>query len=99
MSDFQTIHLFANLPFAQIIGKGFNKQVPYSAITKADAVIANIKALKPEDKPAADQKMINIFEEIAQYRAGKDASYQVKVADLNAEALAALVAELLAYEA
>lgn len=57
----KTIHIFA-YGEAQIISKDVNYKTSVSNFTKLQAVIDNIKSLKPADVNASDYHAINIFE-------------------------------------
>lgn len=100
MSDFSTIHIFGT-GFAQIIGQGFNKQVPQASLTTLADVVADVKSKKPADVEEKDHHVIHIFAhgKVSHLGQKKVGTYGFDLADLDSVKLEALVAELLAYNA
>ena len=97
---YNTLHIFG-YGEVQVIGKDLNKKVATSELTKVQAVVDNVYSFKPEENTATEEyHAINIFN-------GMFADWQTKQADvkgwrteyakLDAEAIAALVAEIDAY--
>lgn len=100
MSDFQTIHIFRTT-LAQIIGKGFNKQVPQASLTTLADVVADVKSKKPADVEEKDHHVIHIFAHGKASHLGqkKVGTYTLDLADLDSAKLSALVAEMMAHTA
>jgi hypothetical protein len=96
-----TIHIFS-YGEAQINSEAVSHKDSVNKFTKLQAVVDDIKALKPADAEASDYHVINIFGDLkASYLSkdegfGKDKvkkSFDVKFSDLNQAKLDALVAE------
>jgi hypothetical protein len=87
----------------QIISDTLNFKANVSQFKKAQAVIDDVKSLKPVDVVASDYHAINIFGDSKVSYLSKDTegfgkdkvkkSYDVKFADLNQTKLNALIAE------
>ena len=103
MADFNTIHIFG-FGDVQLISKDKSVTKKYTDLTKAKAVVDKIYALKPADYAGtADYHAINIFSDMfADFQpkgvAGEKSvkGFRVKYEDIDAKAINALVAELLA---
>ena len=97
-----TIHIFA-YGESQIISDTVNHKDSVSNFKKLQAVIDDVKSLKPADVVASDYHAINIFGDSKVSYLSKDTegfgkdkvkkSYDVKFADLNQTKLNALIAE------
>ncbi len=89
------IHIFG-YGEAQIISDTINHKANVSEFKKLQAVIDDIKALKPKDVEAAEYHAINIFGSTkADYvsKGDKKSNFSVKFENLNATKLSALVTE------
>lgn len=99
-----TIHIFG-YGEAQIISDTVNHKDSVSNFKKLQAVIDDIKSLKPADVEASDYHAINIFGDLRVSYLSKDSdglgnaankvkkSYDVKFSDINQTKLNALIAE------
>jgi hypothetical protein len=97
-----TIHIFA-YGEAQIISDTVNHKESVSSFKKLQAVIDDVKSLKPADVEASDYHAINIFGDLRVSYLSKDSdgvgaskakkSYSVKFTDLNQTKLNALITE------
>ncbi len=97
-----TIHIFA-YGEAQIISDTVNHKDSVSKFTKLQAVIDNIKSLRPTDVEESEYHAINIFGDLRASYLSKDSdgvgasktkkSYSVKFLELNQTALNELIAE------
>lgn len=93
--EFKVIHIFA-YGETQIIGDDFNFKTATTNLTKVQAVIDNIKSVKPNDKPVSEFHSINIFNKdrfsyLAIPRAG---TYILNFTELDAKKLQALADEI-----
>ena len=103
MADFNTIHIFG-FGDVQIISKDKSVTKKYSDLTKVKAVVDKIYALKPVDYAGTDDyHAINIFSDMFADFQPKGVEgqprvkgFRVKYNDIDAKAINALVAELLA---
>lgn len=100
MATWSTLHIFG-YGETQLIGDGFNKKVPTSALTKAQAVIDNVYSFKPEGNPATEAyHAINTFNELFsdwQTSEPNVEGWRVQWDELNKTAIDELVAEIEAY--
>lgn len=98
-----TIHIFG-YGESQIISEEVNFKAPVGSFTKLQAVIDNIKSLKPADKTDADYHAINIFSDgnvnyMARRAEGailgtqNTSSFSVKYTDLDTQKIYDLVVE------
>lgn len=94
------IHIFA-YGEAQIISDTVNYKDSVSNFTKLQAVIDDVKSLKPADVEASDYHAINIFADTKVAYLSKEAkkSYSVKFSDLDKDKLDALIADFEALKA
>jgi hypothetical protein len=103
MADFNTIHIFG-FGDVQLISKDKSITKKYSTLSKAKAVVDKIYALKPADfAGTAEYHAINIFSDMFADFQPKGLEGQTRVKgfrvnynDIDAKAINALVAELLA---
>ena len=95
-----TIHIFG-YGETQLIGNGFNKKVPTSALTTAQPVVDNVYSTKPEDNNATPEyHAVNIFYNMfADFQPQSGNAFRTQYADLDATLIEALVAEIDAYVA
>jgi hypothetical protein len=102
MATWSTLHIFG-YGETQLIGTDSNKKVPSTALTTLDAVVNNVYSFKPEGNEATEEyHAINIFNNMFadwQPKAPEAKGWRTEYADLDAEAIAALVAEVEAYVA
>jgi hypothetical protein len=102
MATWSTLHIFG-YGETQLIGKDSNKKVPTSALTKVQAVVDNVYSFKPEGSTATEEyHAINIFNDMfADWQTKEQGveGWRTEYAKLDAEAIAALVAEIEAYTA
>lgn len=100
MATWSTLHIFG-YGETQLIGTDFNKKVPTSALTTAQAVVDNVYSFKPEGNTATEvYHAINIFNDLfADWQTSEPnvEGWRVQYADLDATAIDALVAEIEAY--
>jgi hypothetical protein len=100
MATWSTLHIFG-YGETQLIGTGSNKKVPSSALTTLATVVNNVYSFKPEGNTASeDYHAINIFNDMFadwQTSSPEVSGWRTEYAELNAEAIAALVAEIEAY--
>lgn len=100
MATWSTLHIFG-YGETQLIGDGFNKKVPTSALTKAQAVIDNVYSFKPEGNSATEAyHAINTFNELFsdwQTSEPNVEGWRVQWDELNKTAIEELVAEIEAY--
>jgi hypothetical protein len=99
-TEWSTIHIFG-YGETQLIGKDLNKKVPTSVLTTVQAVIDNVYSFKPEDSTATNEyHAVNIFNDMfADWQAKEQGvkGWRTQYADLDATAIEALVAEIVAY--
>lgn len=100
MTEFNTIHVFG-FGTAQIISKDVNKQVPASGLTSLAAFVDHVKTFVPKDVVLTDYHVIHIFNNMdvrylgkATKNNGEKTTFSVKLADVDAALLAALVDEI-----
>ena len=102
MATWSTLHIFG-YGETQLIGTDSNKKVPSTALTTLEAVVNNVYSFKPEDNTATEEyHAINIFHDMFadwQPKASDAKGWRTEYAELDAEAIAALVAEIEAYVA
>ena len=102
MATWSTLHIFG-YGETQLIGTDSNKKVPSTALTTLTAVVNNVYSFKPEDNTANEEyHAINIFNDMFadwQTKSPEAKGWRVEYAELDAEAIAALVAEIEAYVA
>ena len=102
MATWSTLHIFG-YGETQLIGTDSNKKVPSTALTTLVAVVNNVYSFKPEDNTANEEyHAINIFHDMFadwQPKASEAKGWRTEYAKLDAEAIAALVAEIEAYVA
>lgn len=100
MATWSTLHIFG-YGETQLIGDNFNKKVPTSELTKAQAVIDNVYSFKPEGNPATEAyHAINTFNDLFsdwQTSEPNVEGWRVQWSDLNKTAIDELVAEIEAY--
>jgi hypothetical protein len=100
MATWSTLHIFG-YGETQLIGTDFNKKVPSAELTTLAAVVANVYSFKPEDSTATeDYHAINIFKDMFadwQSKVEGEKGWRTEYAELDAEAIEALVAEVEAY--
>jgi hypothetical protein len=100
MATWSTLHIFG-YGETQLIGADFNKKVPSTALTALAAVVNNVYSFKPEGNEATEEyHAINIFNDMFadwQPKASDAKGWRTEYAELDAEAIAALVAEIEAY--
>jgi hypothetical protein len=100
MATWSTLHIFG-YGETQLIGDNFNKKVPTSELTKAQAVIDNVYSFKPEGNPATEAyHAINTFNDLFsdwQTSEPNVEGWRVQWTDLNKTAIDELVAEIEAY--
>ena len=100
MATWSTLHIFG-YGETQLIGTGCNKKVPSAALTTLAAVVNNVYSFKPEGNTASeDYHAINIFNDMFadwQTASPETAGWRTEYAELDAQAIAALVAEIEAY--
>jgi len=103
MADFNTIHIFG-FGDVQLISKDKSVTKKYTDLTKAKAVVDKIYALKPADYAGTENyHAINIFSDMfADFQTKavegqpRVKGFRVNYNDIDAKAINALVAELLA---
>ena len=99
-TEWSTIHIFG-YGETQLIGKDSNKKVPSTALTTLVAVVNNVYSFKPEGNTATEEyHAINIFNDMfADWQAKEQGvkGWRTQYADLDATAIEALVAEIVAY--
>lgn len=101
--ELNTLHIFG-YGEVQVIGKDgetpVNKKKPTASLTKLTAVVDNVYSKKPADNTAVNEyHSVNIFNGMfADYqpKAKGDKGWRVKYDELDAKAINALVAEVLA---
>ena len=102
METWSTLHIFGYGEI-QLIGTDFNKKVPSTALTTLTAVVNNVYSFKPEDNTANEEyHAINIFNDMFadwQPKEGEAKGWRTEYEKLDAEAIAALVADIEAYVA
>jgi hypothetical protein len=102
MATWSTLHIFG-YGETQLIGKDSNKKVPSTALTTLAAVVNNVYSFKPEGNEATEEyHAINIFNDMfADWQSKQQGveGWRTEYAKLDAEAIAALVAEVEAYVA
>lgn len=100
MVTWSTLHIFG-YGETQLIGTDSNKKVPSSVLTTLTAVVNNVYSFKPEDNTANEEyHAINIFNDMFadwQTKESETKGWRTKYAELDAEAITALVAEIEAY--
>lgn len=99
---YNTLHIFG-YGEVQVIGKDLNKKVATSELTKVQAVVDNVYSFKPEDSTATEEyHAINIFNDMfADWQTKQQGveGWRVQYAELDADAIEELVAEVVAYTA
>ena len=102
MSQFNTIHLFG-FGDTQIIGKETNGTLKSNTLDTLAAFVDHIKTFKPEDAVLSDYHVIHIFKGIDVRYLGKredrnqdKLDFTIKMADIDATLLTALVEEIVA---
>jgi hypothetical protein len=99
-TEWSTLHIFG-YGETQLIGNDFNKKVNTSALTTAQAVIDNVYSFKPEGNTATKEyHAINIFNDMfADWQTAQQGvdGWRVQYPELDATAIEALVAEIIAY--
>ena len=100
MATWSTLHIFG-YGETQLIGTDSNKKVPSTALTTLAAVVNNVYSFKPEDNTANEEyHAINIFHDMFadwQTKSPEAKGWRTEYEKLDAEAIAALVAEIEAY--
>ena len=100
MATWSTLHIFG-YGETQLIGTDSNKKVPSTALTTLAAVVNNVYSFKPEGNTATEEyHAINIFNDMfADWQTSQQGveGWRTQYAELDAEAIAALVAEVEAY--
>jgi hypothetical protein len=100
MATWSTLHIFG-YGETQLIGTDFNKKVSSAVLTTLTAVVNNVYSLKPEENTAdAQYHAINIFHDMFadwQPKSPEAKGWRTEYAELDAQAIAALVAEVEAY--
>jgi len=100
MATWSTLHIFG-YGETQLIGTDSNKKVPSTALTTLTLVVNNVYSLKPEENTADTQyHAINIFNDMFadwQPKGPEAKGWRTEYAKLDAQAIAALVAEIEAY--
>jgi hypothetical protein len=99
-TEWSTLHIFG-YGETQLIGNDFNKKVPTSVLTTVQAVIDNVYSFKPEGNTATKEyHAINIFNNMfADWQTAQQGveGWRVQYPELDAIAIEALVAEIIAY--
>jgi hypothetical protein len=99
-TEWSTLHIFG-YGETQLIGNGFNKKVNTSLLTTAQPVIDNVYSFKPEGNTATKEyHAINIFNNMfADWQTSQQGvdGWRVQYPELDAAAIEALVAEIIAY--
>ena len=99
-TQWSTLHIFG-YGETQLIGNDLNKKVNTSVLTTAQAVIDNVYSFKPEGNTATEQyHAINIFNDMfADWQTSQKGveGWRVQYPELDATAIDALVAEIVAY--
>ena len=101
MATFKMIHIFGTQD-VQLINDNVNYIAKAVDLSALDAVVADVKAQKPEDLVESNEYTIDIAEQgIVKYRSGeKNSTFTTNLSKLSSTTLDALVAELTAaYEA
>jgi hypothetical protein len=100
METWSTLHIFG-YGEVQLIGKDNNKKVPATSLTTLAAVVANVYSFKPEGNAATEEyHAINIFNTLFadwQTKTIDAKGWRTKYADLDVEAIDALITEIEAY--
>jgi hypothetical protein len=100
MATWSTLHIFG-YGETQLIGTDSNKKVPSTALTTLAAVVANVYSFKPEGNTAPEEyHAINIFNHMFadwQPKGQGEKGWRTEYAELDTEAIDALVAEVEAY--
>jgi hypothetical protein len=99
-TEWSTLHIFG-YGETQLIGTDFNKKVNTSLLTTAQAVIDNVYSFKPEGNTATKEyHAINIFNDMfADWQTSQQGvdGWRVEYSELDATAIDALIAEIIAY--